>query len=219
VGGTGSTAMTDRTPFVGPKTPDEVAKMVSILNSNLFDKAAFRTVVTGVVLALEGKDVDRSTFDALIRPDTGVSEQMVLTVVAGLHRLLQLALRLPDSKLKPEVVKEDLQQLKFPEAFIQDITSVLFGPRHLSMQNNAVNLRPHLPTLDTFQWRVDVSISTSVLSRVVEPNIMMQMSLSDNSSHYFETSVAKFHELRYGVTCLLKEMENLEKRTILKIQD
>ena len=34
-----------------------------------------------------------------------------------------------------------------------------------------------------------------------------------------QISVAKFHELRYNVASLLKEMEDLEKRTVLKIQE
>ena len=31
--------------------------------------------------------------------------------------------------------------------------------------------------------------------------------------------VSKFHELRYSVAYVLKEMEDLEKRNILKLQD
>ena len=34
-----------------------------------------------------------------------------------------------------------------------------------------------------------------------------------------QVSVSKFHELRYNVTYVLKEMEDLEKRNILKIGD
>ena len=34
-----------------------------------------------------------------------------------------------------------------------------------------------------------------------------------------QVPVSKFHELRYNVTFVLKEMEDLEKRNILKLQD
>lgn len=34
-----------------------------------------------------------------------------------------------------------------------------------------------------------------------------------------QVPVSKFHELRYNVTYVLKEMEDLEKRNILKLQD
>lgn len=35
----------------------------------------------------------------------------------------------------------------------------------------------------------------------------------------FQVPVAKFQELRYNVALILKEMNDLEKRSILKIQD
>lgn len=34
-----------------------------------------------------------------------------------------------------------------------------------------------------------------------------------------QVPVSKFHELRYNVALILKEMNNLEKRSILQIQD
>jgi hypothetical protein len=47
----------------------------------------------------------------------------------------------------------------------------------------------------------------------------MEMTLSDGTIKTFEVQVSKFHELRYNVTYVLKEMEDLEKRNILKLQD
>lgn len=40
-----------------------------------------------------------------------------------------------------------------------------------------------------------------------------------NLSTLFQVPVAKFQELRYNVALILKEMNDLEKRSILKIQD
>ena len=34
-----------------------------------------------------------------------------------------------------------------------------------------------------------------------------------------QVAVSKFHEMRYNVAYVLKEMEDLEKRNILKLQD
>jgi len=79
--------------------------------------------------------------------------------------------------------------------------------------------RVRLPQLETFRWRVDVTISNSSLHRVLEPSILMEMTLSDGSIKTFEVAVSQFHELRYSVAYVLKEMEDLEKRNILKLQD
>lgn len=78
----------------------------------------------------------------------------------------------------------------------------------------------------------------SVLNRVLEPSILLEMTLSDGSIKTFEVGVwssnspwcgmwwpvslqvpvSRFHELRYNVAFVLKEMEDLEKRSILKLE-
>lgn len=47
----------------------------------------------------------------------------------------------------------------------------------------------------------------------------MEMKLSNGKIHSFEVPVSQFHQLRYNVAYVLKEMEDLEKKSILKIQD
>ena len=79
--------------------------------------------------------------------------------------------------------------------------------------------RPRLPQLEQLKWRVDVAISTSVLNRVLEPSIIMDMTFSTGTTKVFEVPVTQFHQLRYCVAYVLKQMEGLEKRSILKIQD
>lgn len=77
----------------------------------------------------------------------------------------------------------------------------------------------HLNRLESLKWRVDVGISTSVLNRLLEPSVHMEMILTDGSIHHIEVPMQKFHELRYNVAHVLKEIEGLENRSILKIQD
>ncbi len=74
------------------------------------------------------------------------------------------------------------------------------------------------PTLEELKWRVDVTISSSSLSRVLKPTILMQTTTSDGKQKSFELSLDKFHELRYNVAKVLKDMEDLEKMPILKIK-
>ncbi|XP_069749582.1 COMM domain-containing protein 5 isoform X4 [Narcine bancroftii] len=64
-----------------------------------------------------------------------------------------------------------------------------------------------------------VVFGDSSLTRALQPSILVQLKLSDGNAHRFELSVAKFQELRYNVALILKEMNDLEKRSILKIQD
>ena len=75
----------------------------------------------------------------------------------------------------------------------------------------------HYPGLDDLKWRVDVTISTSSMSRVLKPSILMQLATTDGQKKTFDLPLEKFHELRYNVAKVLKEMETLEKHPILKI--
>ncbi|XP_063793426.1 COMM domain-containing protein 5 isoform X2 [Pseudophryne corroboree] len=65
----------------------------------------------------------------------------------------------------------------------------------------------------------NIVYGNSSLSRALQPSILMQMKLSNGESHRFEVPVAKFQELRYNVALILKEINDLEKKSILKIQD
>jgi COMM domain containing 5 len=67
------------------------------------------------------------------------------------------------------------------------------------------------------KWRLDVAISTTALKRVMQPSVTIQLPLSDGSVHTFEMSVAEFHKLRFNVARVMKDMLDLEKAPILRI--
>ncbi|MBZ3875687.1 COMM domain-containing protein 5 [Sciurus carolinensis] len=69
------------------------------------------------------------------------------------------------------------------------------------------------------EWRVDVVISTSALTCSLQPNILMQLKLSDGSAYRFEVPTAKFQKLWYNVALVLKEMADLERRCECRLQD
>nr|XP_025978895.1 COMM domain-containing protein 5-like [Dromaius novaehollandiae] len=170
---------------------------------------------TVTVNALEGKDCKESV--KLIAESTNLSEEQLAFLISGMYTLLREALRLPLSTFKQEVFKEDLKELRIPEDFIADFSSIVFGNRRPVSEGTAQ--RSRLPSVQDFKWRVDVAISTSSLARALQPSILMLLKLSDGTAHRFEVPVAKFQELRYNVALILKEMNDLEKRSILKIQD
>ncbi|TKS72726.1 COMM domain-containing protein 5 Hypertension-related calcium-regulated gene protein [Collichthys lucidus] len=166
------------------------------------------------------KDVDQEMFRKILKAESSPIPQERLTyIVAGMYRVLSEAIRIPTSSLKQEAFKEDLRELRIPEDFITDFSSVVFGNRRAAIEAATSQNDPHLPKVEDFKWRVDVAISTSSLVRALQPSVLMQMKLSDGSVHRFEVPVSKFQELRYNVALILKEMNDLEKRSILQIQD
>merc|ERR1712173_186005 len=57
--------------------------------------------------------------------------------------------------------------------------------------------------------RDDVVICTSHSHRVLRPNIVLNFALDDGTSHTIECSAEKFHELRFNVALVFREMQTL----------
>ncbi|XP_051275061.1 COMM domain-containing protein 5 [Dicentrarchus labrax] len=201
--------------FLGGRIPPEIESMSR--NVKDVDQELFRKLLKAVVSALEGKDC-REAMKSIAESST-IPQERLGHIVAGMYRVLSEAIRIPTSSLKQEAFKEDLRELRVPEDFITDFSSVVFGNRRAALEAATSRNDPHLPTVEDFKWRVDVAISTSSLARALQPSVLMQMKLSDGSFHRFEVPVSKFQELRYNVALILKEMNDLEKRSILQIQD
>ncbi|XP_060611993.2 COMM domain-containing protein 5 isoform X1 [Anolis sagrei] len=204
-----------RVSFLGSRLPPEVEAMARSLRE--VSKETFRKILKVTVSALEGKDCKESV--RTIAESTGLSDEQLAVLISGMYTLLREALRLPASSLKQEVFREDLKELRIPEDFIVDFATVAFGNRRPTLDAALQNQSSKLPRIEDLKWRVDVAISSSSLARALQPSILMQMKLSDGSAHRFEVPVSKFQELRYNVALILKEMNDLEKRSVLKIQD
>ncbi|KAL5012932.1 hypothetical protein ScPMuIL_011483 [Solemya velum] len=180
--GTGKSVVSDRMSFVGARVPNEIKTMIVPLSK--LTKQKFRKLIQLIVSDLEGQDVNNSLFKSEISNE--MSEQTLSVIYSGLHSLLVRALRLPATSLKPEMFKDDLTDLQIPEGFQADLASVVFGVKRPNIDQKALASRPRLPRLETLKWRVDVAISTSVLNRVLDPSILMEMMLSNGTIHTFE---------------------------------
>ncbi|XP_055959011.1 COMM domain-containing protein 5 [Patella vulgata] len=215
VTGTGKSVAPDRTPFYGARVPSEIKSIIKPINK--LDQDVFRKILKLIVASLEGNPVE---YDDIKQLETNsLTEEILVVFFTGLTTLLKSALKHSTSSLKQEMFKDDLVELQIPKVFHDDLTSVVFGSRRPKIDSHSNDSRPRFARLENLKWRVDVAISTSVLNRVLEPSVQMEMTLSDGSIKTFEVPTSKFHELRYNVAFILKEMEDLEKRSILKIKD
>ncbi|KAM4586123.1 COMM domain-containing protein 5 isoform 2-T2 [Fundulus diaphanus] len=171
--------------FLGGRIPPEIESMSKNLKD--VDQELFRKLLKVVVSALEGKDcreVMKSIAESSVIPQERLSH-----IIAGMHRVLSDAIRVPTALLKQEAFKEDLRELRIPEDFVTDFSSVVFGNRRAALEAATSQNDPHLPTLEEFKWRVDVSISTSSLAKALQPSVLMQLKLSDGSFQRFEASL------------------------------
>uniref|UniRef100_A0A3Q1BE59 COMM domain-containing protein 5 n=1 Tax=Amphiprion ocellaris TaxID=80972 RepID=A0A3Q1BE59_AMPOC len=173
--------------FLGGRIPPEIESMSKNLKD--VDQELFRKILKAVVSALEGKDcreVMKSIAESSVIPQERLSH-----IIAGMHRVLSEAIRIPTPLLKQEAFKEDLRELRIPEDFITDFCSVVFGNRRAVLEAAASQKDPQLPTVADFKWRVDVAIST----RIAEGCSLSQMTEGEGREHYgqlFSQSPAAF---------------------------
>lgn len=204
-----------RVSFLGAQLPPEVAAMPRLLAD--LDRSTFRKLLKLVVSGLQGQDCR----EAVQRLGTAarLPEERLGALLAGMHALLQQALRLPPASLKPDAFRDQLQELCIPPDLAADLASVLFGSQRPLLDSVSRQQGAWLPHITDLRWRVDVAISTSALARSLQPSVLMQLKLSDGSALRFEASTAKFQELRYSVALVLREMADLEKKCQRKLQD
>ncbi|KAM6148297.1 COMM domain-containing protein 5 [Rhynchocyon petersi] len=204
-----------RVSFLGPQPPPQVTAMVQLLGE--LDRSTFRKLLKLVVSSLQGEDCREAVQQ--LGASSGLPDERLGILLAGVHTLLHQALRLPLASLKPEAFQSQLQELCIPQGFAEDLASVAFGNQRPFLDSLARQQGAWLPRVTNFRWRVDVAISTSSLARSLRPSILIQLELSDGSACCFEVSTARFQELRYSVALVLKEMADLKKKCGRKLQD
>jgi len=196
--------------FLQKDSIPSVQKLVEILQrKDTIDQADFRKLLQRALqLALTGSLTEQHR--ALL-----LSEPIWLNVFTGLVDLLRCAIR---QKVKDTVLAADLTKLHFPPSFATDIVQA-FSKKRPELELASQDAGISLPSISDVQWRVDVTISTTSLSRVFKPTIIMQLTLTDGTLKAFECSLENFHQLRYNVAKVLKNMQDLEQHPALKLLD
>lgn len=124
---------------------------------------------------------------------------------SGVHWLLRTAMR---STLQQKALTVELEDLKIPQPFVEPLVrTVIQGRAALGDQGLG-----GLPSLEELRWRLDVSISTSGLHRVLRPHLTLQCELGDGTTHAFYASKQRFEELRYTCARLLNDMQAVGAR-------
>eukprot|EP00037_Helgoeca_nana_P019243 m.187034 g.187034 ORF g.187034 m.187034 type:complete len:219 (-) comp24783_c0_seq1:163-819(-) len=202
----------DRTTFVGVVVPRHIKLLPKVLST--LNEATVKELVKAVAADVGGEP-PKDGFIATLAA-TGVDEDLLHRAFGGLHSLVTAALRHPPDTFKKQHFADDLKYLGLETKVALSIEKIVYGAKRTKIESNLEESRIRLPSLADFKWRVDVAISTSELQRAMKPAVLMQMTLSDGTIQTFEMPVEEFHKLRYNVSYVLKEMEELEKRGIMQ---
>ncbi|XP_049621608.1 COMM domain-containing protein 5 [Suncus etruscus] len=174
------------------------------------ERAAFRRVLKLAAGALRGRDCREAALR--LAGDAGLAEERLGALLAAAHALLRRLPRPPAPGAAPDALRERLRELGLPADAAADVASVASAAP-------APAPSAGLPRLVGLRWRVDVAVSTGALARSLQPSVLLQLRLSDGSARRFEVPGARFHELRYGLARLLRDVAELERQCERRLQD
>ncbi|KAH7820607.1 putative COMM domain-containing protein 5 [Monocercomonoides exilis] len=189
----------------------EIRKLTNLLG-HITQQAQWIKLIQAVMN--QHRNVKNFNADMLhsVRSETGLSEEVFNSIYTGLYCMLAQLIRdhcrKPDENLE-QFVMEDLSPLGLPEKYVQIFGSA-FKTYVKSLHQSARDRVPRHPSLKLFRWRTEVAISTSSLNRLLRPSILIEFTLSDKRKQLLQMDLKMFHTLRFGVACMLKEMNDIE---------
>lgn len=134
-------------------------------------------------------------------------------MISAVYDMIKTALRM---KVHTTILASNLKTMSLPEPAAAAIVEAVSHQR-VQLENAAVARRVRLPTLQSLRWRVDVCISSGLLSRVMRPSIMMQLITSKGDIKTFEVSIEQFNQLRYSAAKVLHDMHMLDRHPIMRV--
>jgi hypothetical protein len=157
----------DASTFFTPLIPDEIKLAMPLFHSYSADvlKSLIQKMFEYLVVQDEFT-LDQNTFGS----DANIDELNLL--MTAVYIIIRTAVR---NKVKLSVIKTDLTAMNVPKESVEDISAGVTKLRS-KLEASAVENRIHFPKLEKLKWRIDVAISSGVLSRVMRPNILMQVS-------------------------------------------
>eukprot|EP01112_Ceratiomyxa_fruticulosa_P009221 TRINITY_DN2401_c0_g1_i1.p1 TRINITY_DN2401_c0_g1~~TRINITY_DN2401_c0_g1_i1.p1 ORF type:complete len:210 (+),score=33.90 TRINITY_DN2401_c0_g1_i1:173-802(+) len=206
----------DRTSFLGPSISTDVKAALPHFAG--LPQPLARKLLPLILSYLNSPDHDNiptlhQDISAIQKEADSTVAPTIPIVFTGLMYIIRLAIK---SRVSVENFQNDLADIRIPQPIITDLVTVLKKSRG-NLESSALENRLKFPTLTSLRWRVDVIISSSNLARVLTPLLTMQVTDSAGEIRTFELTIDRFHELRYNVAKVLKDMEELEQLQILKI--
>nr|CAD7460493.1 unnamed protein product [Timema tahoe] len=134
------------------------------------------------------------------------SYQETYELYSEIMRMVHVCLQSPQHPLTLDRLKTQVKDSKLPEVTWKDLIALVNGEQRYCA--NTFHLK-----LEKLRWRIDVTISSrydiygvdqrssssslvNVLSRVLEPCLLLEMTLNNGRKEVFEVSLAKFHQMR-----------------------
>lgn len=178
-------------------------------------KIFVRPLIQIAVKAINKEHIEEGVLDR-ISQKYNIPEESVDEYYAVIFALLKTHLCVLPQSVKPTEFKQTLEELRLSSDCIEDLSTVVFGLKRPELVSGLIQRTKFYSHLVSCKWRIDVTISSSILTRVLEPNIIMEWVFDTGERQMFELSLGKFHQLRHAIATLLVEMQGLEQQCASK---
>ncbi|GAB5362749.1 hypothetical protein AAMO2058_000825000 [Amorphochlora amoebiformis] len=192
--------------FIERSLVKQVRSMCRTLVEDKVNIPMFKTAIVASVEALTERGLSTRTGESLM------DSKLAQGAFVGLCVIFRSAVR---QKLEEKVFNRDVGNM-MPKEYASILCKAYRSRRAmLSASVSEAASALSLPKIQDVRWRVDVTISTTCLSRVFRPSVLLSLTLTDGKIRTFEVSVEKFNELRYNIAKLLKVTLDLDSHPML----
>ena len=178
-------------------------------------KAFVRPLIQIAVKAINQEYIEGGILDR-IGQKCNVPEETLDEYYSVIFTILKIHLGALSQTIKPAEFKQTLEQLKLSSDCIDDLSTVVYGLKRPELTTGLLQKTRFYMHLTSCKWRIDITISSNILNRVLEPHILMEWTFSNGESQIFELSLSKFHQLRHAVATILVEMQRVEQQCASK---
>ncbi|XP_076160951.1 COMM domain-containing protein 5 [Ptiloglossa arizonensis] len=178
-------------------------------------KVFVRPLIQIAVKAINQEHIEGGILDR-ISQKYNVPEESVDEYFSVIFTILKVHLGTLPQNIKPAEFKQTLDELKLSSDCIDDLSTVVYGHKRPELVAGLIHRTKFYAHLISCKWRVDITISSSIINRVLEPHIIMEWTFNNGECQIFELSLSKFHRLRHAVATILVEMQKIEQQCASK---
>ncbi|XP_057672900.1 uncharacterized protein LOC130904252 [Diorhabda carinulata] len=146
---------------------------------------------------------DRSKSIDNFSRDTGIAREDIYEVLGIYIILLKTFLQSSDNEFQ-----ERLVELGFSSDFIENLPFI--GNREEIILNLQKNYSKDFGKLSSLKWRIDISLSQSVLAKRIPNFLVFSMTLTNGKKYIIEMDPRMFHKLRFNIALILNELDSLK---------
>jgi hypothetical protein len=160
----------DTTTFFFPNIPVEIKATIPLFHSTPLE---INVALLKAVMAYQEEEPSRFRLDpSLYAINPAVSVETINQILTALYYITRISIR---NKIKLSVIRSDVSKMNVPKDLVEAICSEITAHR-MAIESHIMTHRIQFHKLEKVRWRMDVVISSGSLSRVMRPNILMQVS-------------------------------------------